>query len=466
MANLPTNYGVNLHWRNNTGAMIRLFKAAETNGGTNYLFDTNTANLQTNFSINACFGYVSANQPLDLATEYRTWGSYAPTNDYYIFCGCSNGNDELVLQVTNQYGGEVGEASVFLNLQDIKQMYERWSVGEYPQTPSNIATNCGDDGSPSFSYPYDSSVDSATPYILYVHGWNMETWLKDRWAETAYKRLYWQGYQGRFGVFRWPCNYYLNTVDAIINSDNYDASEWTAWQSGQGLKNLLVAKNIQYPGQVYVVAHSMGNVVTGEALRRAGDNEIVNTYVASQAVISARAYDNTILVDATNYYTLVTPDFEGHYYTSGAPPYFSGTAGAGTYVDYYNPSDWALIGDSITQPTWLYDQSTKPVTTYGYQTPTTNDSSGYYQSVESVIDFSFPNDTYQIFGMCVQSYSEALGSETNIGAPFSATPAINLNAAPYNFGRLHIGHSAQFRSDNMTRAVYWNQLLSSFQIQH
>jgi hypothetical protein len=32
----------------------------------------------------------------------------------------------------------------------------------------------------------------------------METWEKDRYAETAFKRLYWQGYQGRFGSFRWP----------------------------------------------------------------------------------------------------------------------------------------------------------------------------------------------------------------------------------------------------------------------
>ena len=32
-------------------------------------------------------------------------------------------------------------------------------------------------------------------------------WEKDRFAETAFKRLYWQGYQGRFGEFRWPTSY-------------------------------------------------------------------------------------------------------------------------------------------------------------------------------------------------------------------------------------------------------------------
>ena len=33
---------------------------------------------------------------------------------------------------------------------------------------------------------------------------------KDRFAETAFKRLYWQGYQGRFGSFRWPTDYGFN----------------------------------------------------------------------------------------------------------------------------------------------------------------------------------------------------------------------------------------------------------------
>ena len=66
-------------------------------------------------------------------------------------------------------------------------MYERWSVGENPSvTPNNIATNAGDDGSPSFQYPYDPSIDSATPYILLVHGWNDQTWQKDRVAEVRF----------------------------------------------------------------------------------------------------------------------------------------------------------------------------------------------------------------------------------------------------------------------------------------
>ena len=174
------------------------------------------------------------------------------------------------------------------------------SVGRWAKIPADSQQHChqrGDDGSPSFQYPYDPSIDSTTPYILYVHGWNMQTWEKDRFAESAYKRLYWQGYQGRFGIFRWPTGYGFADIWTLATNptekDNYDLSEYQAWQSATGLLNKLTALNIQYPGQVYMLAHSMGNVVAGEALRLAGTTHVVNTYVTSQAAISAHTYDLT-----------------------------------------------------------------------------------------------------------------------------------------------------------------------------
>ena len=177
--------------------------------------------------------------------------------------------------------------------------------------------------------------DSDDTYILFVHGYNMENWEKDRFAETAYKRLYWQGYQGRFGSFRWPTYQHFY---------QYDPSETAAWNSGVGLKRLLTSLHAQYPGNVYVLGRSMGNVVTGEALRLAGTNEIVNTYVASQAAVSARAYDNALPADLTNafYFHVQTPDSEGHYYTNGASSYFSSIGGAGKFISFFNSQDWAL----------------------------------------------------------------------------------------------------------------------------
>jgi hypothetical protein len=238
-----------------------------------------------------------------------------------------------------------------------------------------------------------------------------------------------------------------------------------AWESGQPLETFLAGLNNKYPSNVYVMAHSMGNVVVGEALRLAtqeGAGEIVNTYVASQAAVSARAYDNTIPADATNLYALEgyavkTPDTEGHYYTNGAPPYFNGIGGAAFFVDYYNQVDWALN-------LWVGDQGQKPQVPYFYNGPTPSDPSGYFEAraFQSPRNLFFGTNTYEIFAMCAQSYSLALGAETSIADRFSETPSINLHGAPYNFGDEHPGHSEQFRFDNMTTAAYWNQLSNSY----
>jgi hypothetical protein len=155
-----------------------------------------------------------------------------------------------------------------------------------------------------------------------------------------------------------------------------------------------------------------------------------------------------------------TPDSEGHYYTNGAPPYFNGISGAFNFVDFYNHVDWAL-------DKWIIDQSSKPDGGYNWTIPSPQYPSGYFRVrlFGSNVPLLFGTNTYEIFSRCVQSYSEALGAETNIASTFSLKVPINLNAAPYNFLSTHPGHSQQFRFDNMTTTHYWQQLLSSFSIQ-
>ncbi len=262
------------------------------------------------------------------------------------------------------------------------------------------------------------------------------------------------------------------------NLSYYDQSEWNAWKSGQPLETLLAALNKNYPGNVFVLAHSHGNVVVSEALRLA-TNKIVNTYVASQAAMSARSYDNTIPTNAAAYYTITTSDPQGNYYTNGAPSYFSASAGAGTYVNFFNPNDWALMGDNPLglHPGWLFDQGEKPDKRefYGYTNPTPTIPSGYYVDSQLAttgrlvpfVSLNFPTNTYQIFAMCAQSYSLALGVQMNVGGDsFDPDLQVDLSSPPYNFGRAHIQHDTQFVYHNMTNSPYWLKLLQIYRIKN
>lgn len=352
---VPSGSTVNLSWAGEGNSpTIDLFQAADSNGGIGYLTNLTTASNQINTNLCQYIGRLGPGSNLVLNSSVYSNGW---AGNYYIWCGVAPGQDQLNLTISNAVGSVLAQSSQGIQIQDIKQMYERWTVGDEdtntfgilePITPATTAELASDNFSPGmpqtqFAYDYDARTDTNLDYILFVHGYNMASWEKDRYAETAYKRLYWQGYQGRFAEFRWP------TYD---NFAFYDLSEAEAWPSAVGLENLLTSLNGKYPGNVYVLAHSMGNVVAGEALRLAGTTNVVNTYVASQAAISARAYNNTVPADITNYsyFVVKTPDSEGHYYTNGAPPYFNGISAANNFVDFYNNVDWAL-------DKWIVDQA-------------------------------------------------------------------------------------------------------------
>jgi len=480
LTNLPSGSTITLNWGdvgspNTNNPTIDLFQAADTNGGLGYQTNATIASQQTNSALCPYIGRIGpgSNLVLNASTFSNSWAG-----NYFIWCGVSSGSGALTLTITDGSSNMLAQSTAYIQLQDIKQMYERWTVGDASsQPPSTTAWAATEGLAPGIEpFKYASPDNTNTPYILFVHGYNLALWDKDRFAEAGFKRLYWQGYQGRFGLFRWPT---FDTPIALF------PSEFQAWKSGTGLFNKLTALNAEYPGHVYVFAHSMGNVVTGQALLMAGTNQLVNTYVASQAAVSARAYDNSIPEDVTNYNNNdapISPDSIGNYYTSNAPSYFNGSAGAGTYANFYNPVDWALMGTTVTfleipigwlgfeeqkiQPYYL--ATNNPEAVYFYTTPSTNHPSGYfYQNGTNnpYRNLLFTNDTFEIFAYCDQSYSLALGAETNVAGAFTTGRAVNLNAAPYNFGNLHVGHSWQFRSDYQSTFPYWHQLLSTFQIQ-
>ncbi len=457
MSAMPTNYTVQLTLSG--GGQIRIFRAIESNGGTNYLFDATTASNQVVNSASFYVGLLTSSSPITLNNR---------TNEHFIFCGVQAGSAQLDLQILDANQNVIADTGASLQIKDIKQIYERWTVGDEPgstnKEPFGVALKAVNDlhtNLPASAFQYTSPIDANTPYILFVHGWNMSTYDKDRFAETSFKRLYWQGYQGRFGSFRWSTYYNFPFGEMsmqAVDTRNFDKSESNAWASAVGLLNKLTDLNTTYPGHVYLIAHSMGNVVAGEALRLA-TNQVVNTYVAMQAAVAAHAYDpNTPGRSLTSTYLTWdsgTPDRYANYWTNGAPCYFNNPAGAGTCVNFYNTNDWAL------RLLWTLDQDAKPdnsPTSYpGYHYST---SGGYFYKIAGSFTphLNFPTNTYEIFSFCDEARCQALGRQRDVGGIF-ATNQVGLDGAPYGFGLPHKFHSGEFRSNNAQRWQFWNTVL-------
>ena len=456
LAELPPGSKVTLSWGdagnpNPNNPTIDLFAAADPNGGIGYQTNETIATKQIDISQCPWMGRIGPGSNLVLNTS--DFANNWPGN-YFIWCGVSNGMGGLTLTITDPNSNVLAQTKAYIQIEDIKQMYERWTVGDeaseddtsiVPATTAQLATN---DLPPGVSEPFQfvDPPSTNTPYVLYVHGWNMSAYDKDRFAETAFKRLYWQGYQGRFGSFRWPTGFGFGGWASIITDpDNFDNSEFNAWRSGTGLLNKLVDLNSQYPGSVYVVAHSMGNIVTGEALRQAGTNIVINTYVASQSAIAAHCYD----ASTPDQYVDSIPDCYAQYWTNGAPCYFNGISGAGTFVNFYNTNDYALN-------LWTDNEDIKPDTGYHYEA-----LDGLF--VDGLTELYFPTNTYQIFAYADPAESYALGAQENVAGFRQANLQSIWPSDPYGNHDYseHFWHSAEFRGDLPQQINYWKTILGS-----
>lgn len=473
LAAMPAGSTITLNWGdvgypdwNGNNPTIDIFQAADTDGGIGYLTNSTIATQQTNINQCSYIGRLGPGGSLQLnASQFNGWAG-----NHFIWCGVSNGIGGLNLTISDANSNVLAQSTAYIQIMDIKQMYERWTVGDDPASSNNPAplsvaikaTDGLSNGVTAFQYLPPQNTN--TPYILFVHGWNMKPWEKDRFAETAFKRLYWQGYQGRFGEFRWPtfAGFPFGEFSAqAFDLRNYDNSESNAWASGMGLLNKLNDLNAEYPGQVYLMAHSLGNPVAGEALRLAGTNQVVNTYIAMQGAISAHTYDTNT---AARSFSPSTPDNYANYWTNNAPCYFSSSAGAGTYVNFFNTNDYALHSATYS---WEYDQNHKPdISIVGYPGYHYSVSSlhpnGYYVQYGSAsnafYNLNFPTNTYPIFAYCDQSWSYALGAQANVNGSFAGNQ-VDLTAGPYNFANTHKYHSGEFRSDDAQRWQFWTEVL-------
>lgn len=481
LAALPAGYTITLNWGdvgspNPANPTIDLFQAADSDGGTGYLTNATIAATQINTQQSPYIGRIAPGGSIQLnASQFaNNWAG-----NHFIWCGVSNGTGGLNLTITDNNGNTLAQSTAYIQIQDIKNMYERWTVGDQPSVaPLTTAINAANDLPSPRAFNYTAPTDANTPYILFVHGWNMRTDDKDIFAETAFKRLYWQGYQGRFGSFRWPTGSgFTGWKSVATDSDNFDNSEYQAWQSAQGLLNKLNELNTQYPNRVYLLAHSMGNVVAGEALRLAGSSQVVKTYVASQAAVSAHTYDLTVANYSFNYsifnFGPDTPNIYGNWFAGNSG------GGAGQVISFYNVNDYALA-----RTHWQLDQLFKPDQgvlkngdswSYHYNGNASDPSpwnhfSKYNESLFYSVNFDIANvltNRYEVMAYAAQSYTTALGAtpgahhladsiDLSTIWPPDTDPRFQNN--PYGE---HFYHSAEFRGDNAQQQSYWTEMLGA-----
>ena len=493
---------VGLEFVQSTGnPSISPYLASEANGGMLYLLKNTVAEAQlADTKYSTTLGVVGKSYNFKFPS--RCWETLSLSNptSHMIFEGCEEGKG--LLQFTFYKGDQklASCGSLWIELKNIKKMYQRWNAKEVekPGIQSDVWPSKSSSQDADSADPPPPQTDAEKDFVLFVHGWNMDKPEKRAFAETAYKRLWQLGYMGRFGAYFWPTFY-----EGGIDPRNYNGSEHRAWASSDALLGLLQQLNQKYPGRVNIVAHSMGNVVTSEALRKAS-NVVARNYVASQAALPADVFKlnqditekwNSILattligynvklpfakdVATPNVYAYYFPDTrEFSYCTKQFPqmgrPYMAGIGGAAKWHNYMNPNDWAL-------GLWIYNQSQKPTSNvFTFSSASARDYSyRYHDGLGRIWSFwadeagffdnhgiyigergDSPDSTYEIFSYCAQARSNPVGRQNNIGGAFSFQKIYS------DYGDKHPGHSAQFLEAICNRWIYWNDLLTDCEICH
>lgn len=383
---------VGLKWKEGytDSPAINVYLSADATGSDSYITDaTGTAALAQ-----ITGDYKNAIKDTDNRVTVDTSGTFIFRPEFWSGLNANNprhfllfevesiGSGQLVIVLLGQNGNLLGECpGVWFDLKNIKSMYERAVVttgGPRSQNGTDYTISIPSD----FTGPDANNIPRPTmgwepnplgfafnpdpaetkTYIIYVHGWRWSPEKAINRTETVFKRLWHVGYKGRLAALRWPTFYGgPDDDDSSIwptppGLFTYNNSEYRAWKSGDSLKQYV--NNLPGDYARSVVAHSMGNFVTSEALR---NGMAVLNYAMLNSAVSASCYDETVSLRQPEWY-YITPNTDSDPGTrSLAYVGRFGTLNANV-INFYLPNDSATLNgwnlwNSRWKPEWYQPEN-------------------------------------------------------------------------------------------------------------
>ncbi len=484
LPNLPTNYTAVLDLHDFSSGQINLYQACDTNGGTGYLTDTNVAATQINSTYGNSLGQLSS-----LFDEWWNGDGYAlpvdgsghPLQTHFLFEGAGypgysdgTGLQRILLSIFKD-GNLVAQSAACVNFSHAKDLYERAVVTNVIQTWPEMVQQTNVSGFEVLSSPAPA-FNETNQLAVFVHGWRMTPWDTEDFSDTMFKRLYWQGYQGRFASLRWPTRSAetdTNLLLGLIPEANftYNRSEHIAFESGTGAAAYLNNLRSRYTNYtISVAAHSMGNIVMMEALKElAASNEApIDNYVLMQAAVPACCYDTTV-TNIPLFTALESAIPTPNVYSNYAAGITNALRGNGKLVNFYNPDDFALFVWQANEGFYLSSSdgpvTMKPNTFFGYSYDASN-SVAQVTTNDWQLGLGITNvqtravtNPLELMPFVARPRSLAVGAQGGVGQIITGG---ELDLTTLGFGDQEYDHSGQFKRNVQTRQVqgFYTNLVS------
>jgi hypothetical protein len=259
-----------------------------------YLSSTNAAaaqftqyylNGQLVFDYSKKLGTVNPSQSYNLPLS----ADGIPLYTNFLFEGAgTNGSGQLTLtisQTTVQGSNVLAQTSMWLDLHDVKDFYERAVITNNISGAKSNWTSGIEIVQPATA----SALGDDTNLIVLVHGINVPypDWGIE--GDTVLKRLYWAGYRGKFAAVKWPCEFFSAWTALTLDTSVFNRSEMKAYKAGLALKAYLSQLRDRFPGyRIHLLVHSQGNSVASEAIEAGAT---FDTYILTQGALPASSYD-------------------------------------------------------------------------------------------------------------------------------------------------------------------------------
>jgi hypothetical protein len=447
---------------------INLYWSCETNGGSGYLTDTNIAALQCidiqGTGDGASVGTVSNNSSYTFPDGTFQFGG----PQYMLFEGAGIGEGRLTMTIS-QNGNVLAQDSVYLDLHDAQDFFEhpRASDVSLADPPT---TNTGAFTIDSYETAQDATDD--TNIVIFVHGVNNTQFVYEDSNATIFKRLYWQGFHGRYVAFRWPSPTWsffpVNTNQVTVLG--YNKTEYVGWQSGLALKRYIDNLRTRFPGyNVDVLATSGGGSVANNAIRLGAQ---VDNFAMLFVTLPAEAFDgnnSSLIYDYLALGGANTPDADA------LGGYNNCFTNATRIVNFYNDDDYACFTGPFGA--WEFVQRyTRPdqsytIPDYLYYFDGTN---CFFEETDDnglVIDSRMLTQDYEKKCYVARSRTKAIGAAGLKYTPYtlaggSITENISVQDATLGFvggaqfGNTRADHSGEFMKPIQCTTPFYNVLLN------
>ena len=199
----------------------------------------------------------------------------------FLMEGVSQGTD---LEIVAEWEGQkdpISKASLKLSIDSVEAMYRWLDLRHYLANASAEPTGSMLKGEPSNAPDAEcNGIPRASRNCLYIHGFNVNQQQARGWTATIFKRLWQSGYNDLFTAVDW----YGDIGQGGLTGKDSDSMDYYSGVINAFRTSKYLAEEAEsLPGEKWIFAHSLGNVVASAAIEDWG-LEYTKYYLVNAAV--------------------------------------------------------------------------------------------------------------------------------------------------------------------------------------